>query len=123
MSKEHSTVGSFAFAINGIKIAIKDEPNIRVHFIFGFIVLITGMLLRISTLEFAIIFLTIGLVIALELINTALEALVDIVSPDTHHLAKVAKDVCAAGVFTSSVTAVMVGAFIFIPRIMSALGQ
>lgn len=117
MSKTHSTPKSFYYAFEGLNKAIKDEPNLRIHFIFGIAAILTGLLLKLSTSEFAILLLTIGLVITLELINTMLEALVDLVSPEIKPAAKIAKDVSAAAVLVSALFSLLVGGLLFLPKI------
>lgn len=80
--------------------------------------IILGFILKLSSIEWAILTITIGLVLILEFINTSLEQIVDLVSPEIKEKAKVAKDVAAAGVLVSAVTAVLVGIFLFLPKII-----
>lgn len=117
MSKFHSTPKSFHYAFDGIKAALKNEPNLRIHFFFAAIATGLGIILKLNVLELAIIFLTISLVITLELINTMIEALVDLVSPEIKPAAKIAKDVAASAVLVSALTSIIVGLLIFIPKI------
>lgn len=77
-------------------------------------VIVAGALLRLPPLGWAVVALAIGLVLAAELLNTALEAAVDLVSPDDHPLAKRAKDVAAAGVLAASLAALAAGAFVLV---------
>lgn len=117
MSIRHSTVKSFSFAFEGIKTALKNEPNFRIHLIIAFTAIVLGVILQFNTLEFAVLILTIGLVLLLELINTSLESLVDIVSPEIQKQAKIAKDVSAAAVFLSALLSLIIAAFLFLPKI------
>jgi diacylglycerol kinase len=119
MSKTHSALGSFGYAIEGIKEAIKNEPNIRIHLIIGIMAAILAYFLKFSKTEWIILVFTISFVLILELINTALEAIVDIVSPQTQRKAKIAKDVAAAAVLISAILAIIVGAFLFLPKILT----
>lgn len=121
MSKKHSTPKSFSFAFEGIKSAFKNEPNLRIHLLFATVVVFLGLILKLETLEFAIVVLTISLVITLELINTMLEALVDLVSPEIKPTAKFAKDVAAGAVLISAITSVIVGFLIFFPKLQTVL--
>lgn len=121
MSKTHQTTASFRYALSGIKSSLINEPNIRVHFIVAFLTLLAAFFLTVTQVELAILILTIGLVITLELVNTAVEAVVDIVSPEIRPLAKVAKDVCAAAVLTSSATAFFVGLVILGPKVIDLI--
>lgn len=111
-------IKSFSYAIDGIRYAFRYEQNIIVHFIATAIVVIAGILLKISYIEWLICFIVIGLVIATELINTAIEALVDLVTSDIHPLAKVAKDTASGAVLVFASVAVFIGGMIFIPKIL-----
>jgi diacylglycerol kinase len=119
MSKRHSTPASFGYALSGLKEALVNEPNIRVHFLIGILAIILGFWLNISSNEWVVVFFTIAFVLVLELINTTLEAIVDIVSPRRHPKAKVAKDVSAAAVFVAAVLAIVVGIIIFLPKLIA----
>lgn len=118
MSREYSLTKSFKFAFEGIKAAFKEEPNLRIHFIFAFITLVAAFLLNFSAVEWLILAFTISLVLILELLNTALEALVNLVSPEVKPEAKIAKDVSAAAVFLSAALSVVVGIVLFLPKIL-----
>lgn len=109
-------IKSFKYAIDGIKEAFQSEKNMRVHFAFTIIAIILGIILKLSSVEWAILTITIGLVLMLEFINTSLEQIVDIVSPEIKEKAKIAKDVAAAGVLISAIVAVLIGIFLFVPK-------
>jgi len=87
---------------------------VRIHVVLALVVVVLGIVLRFSLLAWAVVALAIGLVLATELLNTALEAVVDLVSPQDHPLAKRAKDVAAAGVLAASVAALAAGACVVI---------
>ena len=89
--------------------ALRTQPNAQIHAVITVGALALGAWLGLSRAEWAILTLTIGLVWAAELLNTALEALVDLASPSLHPLAKVAKDVSAAAVLITAIIAVAVG--------------
>ncbi len=118
MSARHSGLKSFGYAGNGIKEAFQNEPNFRFHTIVGIFALILGFIFKLSVEKFALLILTIFLVIILELLNTAIEKVVDKISPNYSHLAKVAKDVSAAAVLLSAFAAVLVGLLLFGPNIV-----
>lgn len=118
MSKGHSTTLSFKYAIDGIVESIKNEPNIRVHLIIGILAVISGFLLNIEKNEWIILAFTISFVLILELINTSLEAIVDLISPKRRLKAKIAKDVAASAVLVSAILSIIVGVFIFLPKII-----
>lgn len=109
---------SFKYAIDGLLYAFKYEQNLTVHLIATVLVIIFGFSFNISILEWLTVFLIIGLVIATELINTSIEATIDLITDQTHPLAKVAKDTAAAAVLVFGITAIIVGGIIFIPKIV-----
>lgn len=117
MSLEHPVIKSFPYAINGLKTALKNEPNFRVHLVFAFTAVAAGVILKLSLLELAVLILTIGFVIIMELINTMLEALVNLVSPEIKEHARIAKDVSAAAVLISAIISVAIGILLFLPKI------
>lgn len=114
----HKRILSFKYALNGLLLAFKEEPNLRIHFIIAFLVIILGFFLTITRFEWLVILTLIGLVIGLELTNTALETIVDSFTEDDHPAAKKAKDVSAAAVFVVSIVAAFVGLIIFVPYIV-----
>lgn len=111
-------VNSFSYPIKGLRYAYKNEQNLAVDVGIALLVVIFGFLFRINKYEWAILVLTIGLVISCELINTAIEAVVDLVTEEYHPLAKVAKDTSAAAVLVFAMVAVIVGLIIFVPKII-----
>jgi diacylglycerol kinase len=118
MSKTHSTIKSFSYAFDGIKHAFRNEPNFRVHIALALLVSIVAFFLKFSPVEWAILAVTIFLVISLEMVNTALEAVVDLVSPEIREMAKVAKDVTAGAVFFSALLAISVALLLFLPKVI-----
>jgi undecaprenol kinase len=105
---------SFNYAINGITNAFKKERNFQIHVFISFVVVLLGFYFQITKLEWLIIIITIGVMLTLELMNTAVERVVDLVTKDYHPLAKLAKDTSAGAVFTFAITAVIVGVLIFV---------
>ncbi len=114
--KEKKLVNSFKYAICGIKTAIKTEQNMKIHVLILLVVVLAGVMLDISKIEWIICIILFGLVISAELVNTSLEAIVDIVKPEMHPKAKIAKDVAASSVLVMAVAAAIVGLIIFVPR-------
>ena len=119
MGLKHSTTKSFSYAFQGIKTAYKNEPNLRIHTIAAILAVSFGALLGISAVEWLLLTFTIFYVITLELLNTVLENLVDLTSPEIRPYAKVAKDVSAACVLLAAIMSVIVGMVLFIPKIIS----
>ena len=114
--KNKKLINSFKFAICGIKTAIKTEQNMKIHVLILLVVVLAGIVFDISKLEWIICIILFGLVISAELVNTSLEAIVDIVKPEIHHKAKIAKDVAASSVLVMALSAAIVGLIIFVPK-------
>ena len=117
----HTTEKSFYYAYQGLKTAIKNEPNLRIHFFFAFCALLVASLLRLTGVEWIILAFTIFWVISLELLNTVLEAIVNLVSPKISPYAKIAKDVSAACVLFAAVLSLIVGLTLFLPKIINLI--
>lgn len=118
MGIKHNTIGSFKYAFEGIVAAFKKEPNFKIHIFTTFAVSVFAYVLKFNPIEWLILLLTICLVLVLELINTAIESIVNLVSPEIKDEAKIAKDVSAAAVFLSAFLAVTVGIILFLPKIV-----
>lgn len=112
---------SFKYALEGILYAFKYEQNIIVHALVCLIVIILGIILKISHFEWLVCFILFGLVIATELINTSIEAVVDLACPKKDPLAKIAKDTASGAVLVFALVAVIAGLIIFIPKIIAIL--
>ena len=117
MGVKRSIFGSFSFAFEGIKEALKEEPNFRIHIIIGLTVSILAFFLNFSNVEWLILIFKILFVLILELVNTAIEGTVNLASPEISREAKVAKDVMAAAVLLGAVLSVLVGLFLFLPKL------
>ena len=109
---------SFGYAFQGIWECIRDERNIRIHLVMTTLVIIGGIILHISLQEWITVLILFGLVISLELVNTAVESTVDLVTEEKRPLAKKAKDTAAGAVLVSAIAAAIIGLMIFIPRII-----
>lgn len=112
-------IKSFGYSIEGLKYAYKYEQSMTIHFTMVIFVIAAGFFLKISLFEWLICFMLMGLVMATELINTSIEAVVDLTCPEIHPLAKIAKDTASAAVFVFSVVAAISGLIIFIPKIIA----
>lgn len=113
---------SFKFAIEGVKTAYKEEQNLRIHTCIAIIVIILGLVLKISYLEWFICLILIGLVLMAEFFNTAFENIVDMITTDINPFAKNAKDMASSGVLAMAVIAAAVGLIIFTPKIIALIG-
>lgn len=109
----HKFVKSFGYAFNGIWVSISEQRNLKVQAVIAVLTLAAGFYFDIAAVEWCVILLTIALVMGLEMVNSALENLVDLVTRDHHPLAGKAKDMAAGAVLFASVIATVVGAIIF----------
>lgn len=110
--------GSFIYAGQGLRDAIKKEPSLKIHMLSAVAAVVLGLTLGLTTIEWALLVLTISMVLVLELINTTIESLTDIVSPEMREAARITKDVAAAGVLVSAIAAAVIGALLFLPRLL-----
>lgn len=111
-------IHSFKYAGTGIFSAIKKEKNMKIHFIAMLVVIIAGILLKISSLEWIACLILFAGVIGSEMFNTAIETVVDMVTPYKNDKAKIAKDVAAGGVLVWAISSVIIAGIIFIPKII-----
>ena len=114
---------SFGYAFEGIFNCIRNERNMKIHIAVAALVVIAGWILGLSITEWCICLGLFGLVMALELVNTAVEAVVDLVTSERHPLAKTAKDTAAGAVLIAAIMAAIVGLLIFVPKGLLFLKQ
>lgn len=112
-------IDSFNCAIDGILYSLKTQRNMRIHVIIGLLVLVLASILHVSRFELIALLVTIGLVISAEMMNTAIEEVVNLVTQDFHPLARIAKNVAAGAVLVTSILAVCIGYLIFIDKIIN----
>jgi diacylglycerol kinase len=112
---------SFQYAFAGIWYTLKTQRNAQIHVGITSLVIVMGLLLKVTLLEWATLALTTGFVIATEMLNTAIEAAMDHATTDFHPQVKIVKDVAAGAVLVAAITAVVVGALIFGPRLLERL--
>ena len=110
-------INSFKYAIEGFISSFKTERNMKIHILAMIIVILLGIYFKISLGEWCIIAITIAVVLAGELFNTAIETIVDMVSPEKNPKAKLAKDISAAAVLALAIGAAVVGIIIFLPKL------
>lgn len=113
---------SFGFAVEGIKIATRYNRNIRIHFLLAVVALIAGVFFGLNLSEFAIIAMIVVLVISSEMINTAIEEVIDLVTKEYREEARFAKDVSAGMVLLVALGSILVGLLIFIPHVLRYFG-
>ncbi|MEA2574427.1 MAG: diacylglycerol kinase [Chloroflexia bacterium] len=117
----NSQISSFAFAFAGLFYVFRTQRNFRIHIAIALVMAFVGLLLGLSLTEWAMFGVMVTVVLAAEMTNTMVEALVDLVSPGYHPLAKVSKDVAAGVVLLTAIGAVVVGLLIFGPKLLAAL--
>ncbi|NMC16189.1 MAG: diacylglycerol kinase family protein [Chloroflexi bacterium] len=117
-----SRFNSFKFAFKGWAYVLRTQKNAWIHLAATTLVIAVGVWLGISRYEWAIILLVIGIVWIAEFLNTSLESILDIASPERHPLARIAKDVGAAAVLIAAVVAIAVGLIILGPPLLAKLG-
>ncbi|SIS52662.1 diacylglycerol kinase family protein [Salimicrobium salexigens] len=115
-SKGNKRIG-FRFALSGILAVVKAERNLRIHCFASVAVLLTGIFLSISPIEWAVLFLTMGLVLSLEVVNSVIERVMDFIHPSYHQEVKVIKDASAGAVLIAACFAVMIALVIFVPNL------
>ncbi len=111
-------VRSFGYAFEGMRTLLRDEHNSRIHLAAMIVAIVLGFLLGISATEWCVVALCCGCVLMAEAMNSAVEAIADLVSPEFHPLIKKAKDVAAAGVLMMAIAAAVAGIVIFLPKII-----
>lgn len=112
---------AFQCARSGILYAFRTQRNFKIHAVFAALAIALGCLFAIDGASWLAIMLCIVIVLCLEMVNTAIEATVDLVSPEWNELAKRAKDCAAGAVYTAAIGSLIVAAFVFIPRIAFVL--
>jgi diacylglycerol kinase len=110
---------SFKHAFTGLFHTLKTQPNLRIHVTIAAIVIVSGIFFHLSHLEWIIIAFTIAWVIVSEMINTSIEAIVDLITHERRIEAKIAKDVAAGMVLVGAMTSIIVGLIIFTPYLIS----
>lgn len=116
-SRERPLIKSFNYAVEGIVYVLRTQRNMRLHFVIAVIVLLTALFIDLERWEFLILFLSIAFVMVAELLNTAIEATIDVVTTTYDPLAKIAKDVAASAVLVAGVNALIVGYLIFFRKL------
>lgn len=119
METKHSLIKSFGFAFEGIAAEFRKGRNFRIQIFIGVAAIILGFIFRVSSAEWFGLIFVISTVLILELLNTAVEEMVDLVEPEINPKAKIAKDVSAGAVLVASAASIAVGILIFLPKIFN----
>lgn len=112
---------SFKHAANGLAIFFREEHNARVHLLMAMCFVIAGFYFHITHLEWIAIVMSIGFVIGMEALNSAIESLADYVCPERDDMIKKVKDLSAASVLLAAISALVVGIIVFAPRLMELI--
>ena len=110
-------IKSFSYAFNGIKHVMANEHNFRIHLLAAVVAIVAGVWFKISASEWIAITFAIVLVLVLEIINSAIEKLADLISPGKNDTIKIVKDITAAAVLLAAIASLVIAAIIFIPKI------
>ncbi|MDD2983334.1 MAG: diacylglycerol kinase family protein [Crocinitomicaceae bacterium] len=114
-------IKSFQYAFNGLKILWMEEHNARIHFLASMVVVIAGFAFKVSLIEWTLLAFAMGFVIVTEIVNSSIENLADFVEPQKNLHIKKAKDLAAAAVLISAVTAVVIGLIVFVPKVLGMI--
>lgn len=112
------TFKSFSYAFKGLKYVLSSERNARLHVMFAVLALVASILLRIDLEEWLFVVVSITLVFFAEIVNTALEKTLDLISQENNQLVKLIKDMMAAAVLVTAMGAVIVALVVFLPRVV-----
>lgn len=112
---------SFKFAFHGLWLLVQNEHNSRIHSLAAIIAIAMGIILKINLYEWSLLIVVIGIVFLTELLNSSLETLANVVNPEWNEKIRNVKDYAAAAVLISAIISIIVGAFIFIPKILDLI--
>ncbi|MBI4647749.1 MAG: diacylglycerol kinase family protein [Bacteroidia bacterium] len=115
----NTRIKSFVYAFKGIGWIFKNQHNLWIHLVLASVAIILGFILQLSPVEWAIIVIAIGFVLVAEIFNTAVESLINFVSPEYNKIAGMIKDISAAGVLLAALTALITGIIIFINKFVN----
>lgn len=116
--KRKGSLFGFSHAWDGLKAVVRTELNFRIHLIAALGVISAGFVFRLTVLKWIMVLFAIGLVLVAEMLNTAVEKMIDYLKPEIHPQAKAIKDLAAGAVLVSALIAVAVGLFVFLPELM-----
>lgn len=116
-----ASLDSFRYALKGLKAVISSERNFKIHLVFALIALLASFLLRLSIYEFLFVIISITVVLFAEIINTAIEKTLDLISQESNQKVQLAKDMCAAAVLLTAINALVVAAVIFLPKLFNII--
>ena len=116
-------IKSIKYSLDGLFYAYRYEQSLWIHGFAVILAIVLGFIFKIKLAEWAIIFIALGIILALELINTAIEAAVDLTTTEIHPLAKVAKDCGSAASFVMSIVSIVISLFVFGPYFLEIIDK
>ena len=115
------TLNSFKYAVKGMREVIKSERNAKIHLFFAGLAIVGSIILKVGVLEFLFVFTSIILFIFAEIINTAIEKTLDLISQENNHAVELTKDMMAAAVLLTAIGSLVVAFVVFVPRIIELI--
>ncbi len=112
---------AFYHSLDGMKYAFQTERSLKIELVCTILAIILGIVFELNYLEFAVVFITIGVVLLAEFLNTAIEVMLDLYSQEYNEKIKLAKDIASGAVLIVSIVSVMVGIFLLLPKIVNKL--
>ncbi|WP_336514421.1 diacylglycerol kinase family protein [Pollutibacter soli] len=119
MQRSYNFFYAFRYAFNGLLLFFRKDTNGKIELLLALGVIVAGFLLKISSMEWIVLLICISIVLATEMLNTAIEKLCDLVEPNLHPVINQVKDISAAAVLLASVISAIVGIIIFLPKLFS----
>jgi undecaprenol kinase len=116
--RKYKYTDTFKFALQGIRVSFINEKNFKFHFIFGLFVIVMGLAFNLTPTEWMFVLIAIFGMMVVEMINTSIERVVDLVTEQYHPLAKQAKDIAAGAVLIYAILSLLIGIIIFFPKIL-----
>lgn len=117
------SLASFKYAFRGLKAVISSERNAKIHIFFAIVAVIASIVFKISLLEFLFVFSSIILVFFAEIINTAVEKTLDLISQENNHQVQLTKDMLAAAVLVTAFGSIVVAGVVFVPKIINLISN
>lgn len=121
--RKRTFIDSIKDCINGLSFIMISEDNFKREIVLGILALVASYILKISKIEFIFVLIAIAFVLVSEIFNTAIEKVVDLYTKQYNEIARIAKDVSAFAVLTSSIFALIIGVIIFAPKIIELIGR
>lgn len=116
-------INSFKYAFRGLREVVSTERNVKIHLLFAILAVVLSFLLKLQLLELLFVIISITVVLFAEIINTALEKTLDLISQENSHKVQLIKDMSAAAVLLTALNAIAVALVVFVPKIINFIGS